>query len=852
MGLCKMKHSTRPCPTSAWLLILISWIIAAPSFGAGFAAVGASPNSVTLNWTAPGDDGSTGTATQYDVRYSLSPITEANWDAATQAVGEPTPHAAGSAETFEVTGLLPSTTYYFAIKTADEVPNWSAMSNVISKATDAEETPPAIISNLAAGSPGQTSIGLSWTAPGDDGSTGTASEYDIRYSTSTITDANWDAATQVSGEPSPQSAGSSESFTVTNLSPSTTYYFGIKTADEVPNWSGLSNIASATTQSVPTVPDPPILATPSNGATNQSQPIFFDWADISGVDQYQLQVAVNSGFGAPTVDTNLTLSGCNVSGLDDDQLYYWRVRAHNSVGWSNWSTIWSLTTSCPVPLVPILATPNNGANGLEIPVELDWSDVSNTTGYSVQVDDNYNFSSPVINTSVAVSNYSASSLDDQTTYYWRVRAVNDCGSGSWSSIRSFTTSDTTSPQAISGLAAVPGDNDDEAFLSWTATGDDGNIGTADLYDIRYSTSTITEANWNSVSQVSGEPSPHIAGTPETFTVSGLNTNTQYYFAIKVRDEAGNWSGISNVATTTPADNMPPAAIQDLSAETGSSDGTVHLSWTAPGDDGTDGTVSAYVIRYSQEQLTEANWNSATIYDKFVPPLTAGQTQTTIIEGLDAAETYYFAVKSSDDALNFSEISNNASCKAGAGFPTDIDEGQVVAAGPDAGSEVHSSHPSLFVNNIGLSPNNLYYFEVATDSNFADLAATSTPVTQQEGDLTTWQVDERLDAGQTYFWRARANSSVYSTVSYFTVMPTTHAYPNPFRLAEANEVTFTEIPSGANFYLMSVSGTMVREWNNVDGDIVWDGTNQSGQPVASGTYLWMVENSDAKGKLVVIR
>jgi hypothetical protein len=35
----------------------------------------------------------------------------------------------GSAETFTVTGLFPDTTYYFALKAADEVPNWSGISN---------------------------------------------------------------------------------------------------------------------------------------------------------------------------------------------------------------------------------------------------------------------------------------------------------------------------------------------------------------------------------------------------------------------------------------------------------------------------------------------------------------------------------------------------------------------------------------------------------------------------------------------------------------------------------------------------------------------------------------------------
>lgn len=91
--------------------------------------------SVTLRWTAPGDDGTSGTARQYDIRYSLSPITESNWNSAIQVAGEPTPQPAGNLESCVVNGLKAATTYYFAIKASDERPNWSVMSNVASKST---------------------------------------------------------------------------------------------------------------------------------------------------------------------------------------------------------------------------------------------------------------------------------------------------------------------------------------------------------------------------------------------------------------------------------------------------------------------------------------------------------------------------------------------------------------------------------------------------------------------------------------------------------------------------------------------------------------------------------------------
>ena len=95
----------------------------APSAVSDLALSGATVNSIDLDWTAPGDDAGSGTATTYDVRYSTSVINEGNWGSATQATGEPSPSIAGTAESMTVSGLLEDTTYYFAIKTSDEVPN---------------------------------------------------------------------------------------------------------------------------------------------------------------------------------------------------------------------------------------------------------------------------------------------------------------------------------------------------------------------------------------------------------------------------------------------------------------------------------------------------------------------------------------------------------------------------------------------------------------------------------------------------------------------------------------------------------------------------------------------------------
>ncbi len=85
------------------------------------------------------------------------------------------------------------------------------------------------------------SITLSWIASGDDGMVGTAYEYDIRYATFQITDNNWNLATRVLNAPVPKIAGSKQSIIIENLDSTKEYYFAIKAADEVNNWSRKSS-----------------------------------------------------------------------------------------------------------------------------------------------------------------------------------------------------------------------------------------------------------------------------------------------------------------------------------------------------------------------------------------------------------------------------------------------------------------------------------------------------------------------------------------------------------------------------------------------------------------------------------
>ena len=147
-----------------WAVMTIAVFSLAASLAEGAPATG----SVMLTWTAPGDDGMVGRAAAYSLRYSQAPITAANFNAATAVTGLPAPGPSGAIETFTVTGLVPNTTYYFAIKTRDEAFNWSLISNVVLLAiptTGAGETPAGLSFSDPWPNPARTELRMTLTLP---------------------------------------------------------------------------------------------------------------------------------------------------------------------------------------------------------------------------------------------------------------------------------------------------------------------------------------------------------------------------------------------------------------------------------------------------------------------------------------------------------------------------------------------------------------------------------------------------------------------------------------------------------------------------------------------------------------
>ncbi len=133
-------------------------------------------NTVTLQWTATGDDGSEGNASRYDIRYSTNPIDENNWNDATVFENDMIPQAPGSTETITVTGLDFATTYYFALKVIDNLANESSVSNNATGTTAnppiASVNPTSLSANLLTGQTQDSSFDIM-----NDASAGSALEY---------------------------------------------------------------------------------------------------------------------------------------------------------------------------------------------------------------------------------------------------------------------------------------------------------------------------------------------------------------------------------------------------------------------------------------------------------------------------------------------------------------------------------------------------------------------------------------------------------------------------------------------------------------------------------------------------
>src|SRR3989339_424880 len=135
---------------------------------------------------------------------------------------------------------------------------------------------------------------------------------------------------------------------------------------------------------------------------------------------------------------------------------------------------------------------------------------------------------------------------------------------------------------------------------------------------------------------------------------------EYFWRISANDglKFSTWSS----TFTFLVDLIPPDAVASFSAVIGSYNGTINLSWNAPGNNGSIGNIISgkYYIRFATYPvLTETDWQNSYSSEETISKylIIQNETQEYIVDNLNDGTSYYFSVKTQDDAGNISGISS---------------------------------------------------------------------------------------------------------------------------------------------------------------------------------------------------
>lgn len=270
---------------------------------------------------------------------------------------------------------------------------------------------------------------------------------------------------------------------------------------------------------------------------------------------------------------------------------------------------------------------------LSIVPSTSWVDYGVTAGYG-----------KTVGTSTVASTHSVAltDLENNREYHYQVRSVDAVGNTMSSPDQTFVTTagsmDTTGPSRVGDLKVIE-QTFTSATLEWTATGDDGMLGTARRYDIRRADSDITlrPNTWFEQTLVGGAPVPLLSGTKQRMTLSGFQPGERFSVALRVLDEAGNISDASNVVevatepSSTGAFGIRNVRIINLTST------SVVLHWLT--------NVPA---------TTELMFGKTTDYEMPMPSSTVKTfDHSMVIGGLQSSTLYHFKIQGVDQQGNTS-------------------------------------------------------------------------------------------------------------------------------------------------------------------------------------------------------
>ena len=295
--------------------------------------------------------------------------------------------ASDIAETsFTHTGLVPETTYQYRIRAKNAGGN-SEWSSIIQKTTlpPLPDTP-ANISTSA----GSTSIIVTWDA------ITLATGYDIEVDGQIV------------------NAGASTQYVHNGLTPGSIHYYRVRARNEAGKspWSQLVSVS--------TIPNPPLV--PGNiSTTSTDTSITISWDGVEGAQSYILEADGVKIYG-------LTDTAYVHSGLAPGTAHYYRVKAVNAGGESDWSIMYEAATQEILSGAPVIIIGEITENSIEI----SWNEIEGAIGYELETDG-------VVTVMENQTSSVHTGLEAGTLHHYRVRPLFEEETGQWSTIVSAQT-----------------------------------------------------------------------------------------------------------------------------------------------------------------------------------------------------------------------------------------------------------------------------------------------------------------------------------------------------------------------------------------------------------------------------
>src|SRR5262249_4183950 len=129
-------------------------------------------------------------------------------------------------------------------------------------------------------------------------------------------------------------------------------------------------------------------------------------------------------------------------------------------------------------------------------------------------------------------------------------------------LQSISTTDTTAPGPITNFTAQISDLFPSYSLNWIAPGDDGNGGgKVTAYEVRFSETSFTEANWELARPLPG-PLPNDPGSFQFETVKIPWRHPSGFIGVRAVDDAGNRGPFTSLPISVSADTGDPYTIAE--------------------------------------------------------------------------------------------------------------------------------------------------------------------------------------------------------------------------------------------------------------------------------------------------